>query len=163
MGKAFAAFDNFTRSLLYWLTISLFCVLAALMGLNVFLRVMNDFSFHIPMSMHWFDEIVEMCFSALIFYGSAALWAECGHFCVGDWISPHLPAGWVRKGYQLLVTLLSVAFLAVFFVYSLQLTMRATELTTVFQIPKSVLYSCMPVSSLIMLAYSIRDAVCLVK
>jgi TRAP-type C4-dicarboxylate transport system permease small subunit len=47
--------------------------------------------------------------------------------------------------------------MAVFFRYSLRLTLSSTELTTVFQIPKSLLYSCMPVSSLIMLVYSVAD------
>ena len=59
----------------------------------------------------------------------------------------------------LLVAALCVAFQAVFFWYSLLLTLRATELTTVFQIPKSLLYSCMPAASLVMLAYSVCDIV----
>ncbi len=158
------------------LCIALFIVLALILLTNVFLRLMNDLSIFLDVrdfksaaatikslvpltSMHWFDEIVELCFTALVFYGAAALWGLKGHFCVGDWISARLPGDRSRALYQLLVSLVSVFFMAVFCRFSLDLTLRATELSTVFQIPKSVMYSCMPVSSLIMLCYSLVDVV----
>ena len=65
-------------------------------------------------SMHWFDEIVEMCFAALVFYGAALLWTTKGHFCVGDWISPRLSGERARAWYRVLVAALCVAFQAVF-------------------------------------------------
>ena len=166
--------DAALRRLLRFVVLFFFFALAMLLAYNVVLRLTNDLvtflserGFNeaagavrglLPVtSMHWFDEIVELCFAALIFYGAASLWASGGHFSVGDWISPRLPYERLKNVYRLLVDLLSLAFLWVFFFYSLRLTLRATELTTVFQIHKSVLYSCMPVSSFIMLLYSLRD------
>ncbi|HPE66300.1 MAG TPA: TRAP transporter small permease [Synergistales bacterium] len=151
-----------------------FLALAFLLAYNVLLRLTNDLSTFLTergfseaagavrgwlpiTSMHWFDEIVELCFAALIFYGAASLWASGGHFSVGDWISPRLPYERLRNLYRVFVDLLGLAFLWVFFFYSLRLALRATELTTVFQIHKSALYCCMPVSSFIMLLYSLRD------
>ena len=174
MDRFFPTLDRGIRALLRCATIVLFFVLSALLIANVLLRLTNDLSIFLSdrgfanaaaylqrllplVSMHWFDEIVEMCFAGLVFYGSALLWAEKGHFCVGDWISPRLPGERSRGWYRLLIAALSTAFQAVFFWYSLRLTLTATELTTVFQIPKSLLYSCMPVSSFIMLAYSLCD------
>ncbi|NCB17855.1 MAG: TRAP transporter small permease [Synergistales bacterium] len=174
MTSFFRSADILTQRLLRLLSVALFLALALLLATNVALRLTNDLATVltdkgfpaaagavrgiIPIgSMHWFDEIVEMCFAALIFYGSASLWAAKGHFCVGDWISPRIRSFRAGSAYRLLVALLSAAFMAVFFRYSLKLTLNSTELTTVFQIPKSLLYSCMPVSSFIMLVYSLGD------
>lgn len=174
MADLFRAADLLVRRLLRMITVLLFLVLALLLATNVALRLTNDLATVlsergftvaaeavrgiIPIgSMHWFDEIVEMCFAAMIFYGSASLWAVKGHFCVGDWISPRIRNFRTGSAYRLLTALLGTAFMAVFFRYSLRLTLHSTELTTVFQIPKSLLYSCMPVSSFIMLIYSLAD------
>ncbi len=174
MAELFPKLDASIRGFLRRFSIALLIALSFLLIANVLLRLTNDLSIALTdrgysaaaafiqrllplVSMHWFDEIVEMCFAALVFYGAALLWATKGHFCVGDWISPRLSGEKARAWYRVLVAALCVAFQAVFFWYSLLLTLRATELTTVFQIPKSLLYSCMPVSSFIMLAYSVCD------
>ncbi|HAP55290.1 MAG TPA: hypothetical protein DCQ16_05110 [Spirochaetaceae bacterium] len=47
-------------------------------------------------------------------------------------------------------------FIAVFFWYSRQLYNRAMEVTAVFEFPKKVIYACMPISSGIMVLYSLR-------
>jgi TRAP-type C4-dicarboxylate transport system permease small subunit len=164
--------DTWTRKILRLLTIVIFGALGTLMILNVALRLCNDFSSYLARkgfadasafvkslfpvaSFHWFDEIVELCFAYLVFYGAAALWAEKGHFSVGDWISSCLPGKRSRGLYKMAVSVVSAVFMAIFFWFSLRLTMRTSELTTVFQMPKALLYSCMPVSSFIMLLYSL--------
>ena len=174
---AIKSLDRLVQSVLRAVCIFLFSVLALILIANVLLRLGNDLSIFLDVrnykgaagvvkaivprvSMHWFDEIVELCFAALVFYGAAALWGLKGHFSVGDWISARLPNHALRGVYRLIVSLLSTTFIAVFFWYSLKLTRNATELSTVFQIPKSVMYSCMPVSSFIMLCYSAVDVLC---
>ena len=52
-----------------------------------------------------------------------------------------------------------LVFAAVFFYYSLRLTILAQDLTNVFAIPKRVLYSCMPVAGAVMVVYSIRNVI----
>ena len=168
--------DTGVRKVLYLLTIALFITLTCILTANVSLRLVNDFSLFCARhdfpamaaavkalfptaSLHWFDEIVELCFAGLVFYGAAALWAVKGHFSVGDWISSRLPGNVSRSLYKLLVTCFSLAFIGIFFWFSLRLALRATELSTVFQIPKSWMYACMPISSLIMLAYSLAEFV----
>lgn len=166
--------DKMIQRFLYYLTIALFAALGLLLFANVVLRLINDFANFLtrhgldgaatvikavmPMtSLHWFDEIVEMCFAGLVFYGSAALWATKGHFSVGDFISRRLPGHVSRAIYKIVVSAVCVVFIAVFFWFSLRLTLRSTELTTVFQIPKSLLYGCMPVSSFLMLLWSLAE------
>ncbi|MDR2788947.1 MAG: TRAP transporter small permease [Candidatus Accumulibacter sp.] len=168
--------DAIVRNVLRCLVIALFMALGALLLANVFVRLMGDLAqfLHemaldgmadtiramLPMtSFHWLDEIVELCFSALIFYGAAALWAEKGHFSVGDWISERLPGHVSRATYKTLIAALDFVFLAVFFRFALRLTLQATELSTVFQIPKGVMYSSMAVSSLVMSAYALAELI----
>jgi TRAP-type C4-dicarboxylate transport system permease small subunit len=166
--------DKTVQLILRWLCIALFTALGLLLLGNVFLRLMGDLVqlLHekglegiadiirkaLPItSFHWLDEIVELCFSALIFYGATVIWALKGHFSIGDWISKRLPGTVSRGIYRLMVNLICAAFLAIFFVYSLKLTLGTTELSTVFQIPKQVMYSSMPIASLIMLCYSLAE------
>lgn len=151
-----ALFDRFDRAVnlvLEWLCIAMFAALTLLLAANIFMRFVPLFS------LHWFDEIVEMLFAALVFYGAAALWATHGHFSVGDWISPRLPEGRMRYVYRLLIEAGSLLFMAVFFKYALELTLRAEDVTNALQLPKATLYLCMPVSGAIMLLYSLRNVV----
>ncbi len=174
--KILHAADRALATLLRWLTVALFIVLGLLLLANVALRLVNDLTIFLSahgletlaagvkalaplVSFHWFDEIVELCFASLVFYGAAALWRVKGHFSVGDWISSRLPGDGLRVLYKTCISLFNVVFMAVLFWYSLLLTTRATELSTVFQIPKSVMYSCMPIASLIMLVYSLAEMV----
>ncbi len=113
------------------------------------------FRFFPVFSMGWFDEIVELCFAYLVFFGSAALWRKREHFKL-DWIQRKFagrPAGYVA---QILIDLVSLGFFLVFFFYSLELTMRATDWTPIFKLPKRLLYGCMPVSGFIMTIYALK-------
>jgi TRAP-type C4-dicarboxylate transport system permease small subunit len=140
--------DRILTAVIKYLTVTLFVVLTAIITANILLRI-----FPIT-SLHWMDEIVEMCFAGLVFYGAAGVWMVKGHFSVGDWIGRVVKNPGARAVYRLLVELLSLVFVAVLFKYSLELATRSGEVTAVFQIPKKVLYSCIPVSALIMVIYS---------
>ncbi|MDR3312225.1 MAG: TRAP transporter small permease [Spirochaetaceae bacterium] len=168
--------DAAVKTALRALTICLLALLGLLLLGNVFLRLMGDLAqfLHshdldgvaaairriLPItSFHWLDEIVELCFSALIFYGAAVLWAMKGHFSVGDWISRHLPEARSRMLYRSLISAMNVAFFVLLFYFGYTLCARSTELSTVFQIPKRVMYSSIPVSAAIMFCYAAADLV----
>jgi TRAP-type C4-dicarboxylate transport system permease small subunit len=149
LDKVLGIADRILTAILKWFTIVLFLVLAVIVTANILLRLFP------VTSLHWSDEIVEMSFAALVFYGAAGVWMVKGHFSVGDWISKRVRNERTRGVYRLLLELVSLLFAGVLFSYSLSLVIRAREVTAVFQIPKAVLYSAMPVSALIMVAYSI--------
>jgi len=133
------------------MTITSFVFLTILISANVFVRF-------VPIaSLHWFDEIIELLYAYLVFYGAAALWISHEHFGVGDWLEKRIKNMKVRYGYRMIIELLVICFVAIFFYYSLQLTLLAQDVTNVFAIPKRVLYSCLPVSGAIMIIYSIRN------
>jgi TRAP-type C4-dicarboxylate transport system permease small subunit len=145
--------DRGLTAILKWLTIVMFLVLTLIVSVNILLRI-----FPIT-SLHWTDEIVELCFAALVFYGAAGVWMIKGHFSVGDWIRRAVKGDRAYNACRLVLESIALLFAAVLFKYSLDLTMRAREVTAVFQVSKKVLYSCMPISSLIMVAYSLAYVV----
>ncbi len=133
------------------ITITSFVFLTILISANVFVR------FFPILSLHWFDEIIELLYAYLVFYGAAALWISHEHFGVGDWIEKRMGNLRMRHVYRLIIELLVLCFVVIFFYYSLKLTILARDVTNVFAIPKRVLYSCLPVSGVIMMIFSIRN------
>ncbi len=150
--NALKKIDRMALAVLKALTITLFLLLSLLVSANVLVRFVP------VVSLHWFDEIVEMLYAYLIFYGAAALWITREHFSVGDWIGPMILKGSrARYLYRAVLEVLVLIFAIIFFYYSLRLTVLAQDVTNVFAIPKRVLYSCMPVAGAIMIIYSIRN------
>jgi TRAP-type C4-dicarboxylate transport system permease small subunit len=134
------------------LTITCFLIVTILVTANVLVR------FFPVASLHWFDEIIELFYAYLVFYGAAALWISRGHISVGNWIGGKIikkAAG--RHLYRMVLESVVLFFALIFFYYSLRLTALAQDVTNVFAIPKGVLYSCMPIAGAIMVIYSIRN------
>jgi TRAP-type transport system small permease protein len=146
-----ARFDKALTVALETICIFLFAGITVILTLNIVVRFVPI------MSMHWFDEIVELFYGALVFYGAAAVWVVHGHFSVGDWISSRLPSVRARFAYRFLVELASLVFILVFFKYSLDLFWATEEATTAFAMSKKWLYACMPISGLIMVIYSLKN------
>ena len=149
--KSLAFIDRMILKALKVVTIVSFIFLTILITANVIVR------FFPVVSLHWFDEIIELLYAYLVFYGAAALWILRGHISVGDWIEKSIGNPRLRHLYRAFIELMVLAFAAVFFYYSLRLTILALDVTNVFAIPKRVLYSCMPVAGAIMVIYSLRN------
>ena len=149
LSASLAAIDTAIGTVLKTVSVAFFVILTVILSLNIVNRFLPFTSFH------WLDEIVELCFAGLVFYGAAAVWMTRGHFSAGDWISKRLSKPALVSLYRLLVELLSLAFVAILLKYSWQITTRSQEATAVFQIPKAVLYACMPISAAIMVLYSV--------
>ena len=149
MPKALAAIDKAIGSVLKTVSVAFFVVLTVILSLNIVNRFLPFTSFH------WLDEIVELCFAGLVFYGAAAVWMTGGHFSAGDWISKRLSNPRAVGVYRLVVEAMSLLFVAILLKYSWQIMARSQEATAVFQIPKAALYACMPISAAVMVLYSI--------
>jgi TRAP-type transport system small permease protein len=144
--------DRMLLIVLKTLTITCFVIVTILVTANVLVR------FFPVASLHWFDEIIELFYAYLVFYGAAALWIGRGHISVGDWIGSRIIKNETgRHLYRMVLESIVLVFTLIFFYYSFRLTVLALDVTNVFAIPKRVLYSCMPVAGAIMILYSIRN------
>ncbi len=66
--------DKVILNTLKAMTITGFVFLTLLISANVFVRF-------VPIvSLHWFDEIIELIYAYLVFYGAAALWISQGSY-----------------------------------------------------------------------------------
>lgn len=152
--KSLRYLDRILLNILKTVTITCFIFLTLLITANVFVR------FFPIVSLHWFDEIIELLYAYLVFYGAAALWLNREHLCVGDWISGRLiKSDMAIRCYRFMLEVIGLIFAFIFFYYSAKLTSMALDVTNVFAIPKKILYSCMSVSGAIMVVYSIRNCV----
>ena len=151
MKNTLSRIDQGLTLVLEWVCIALFAAITFILTLNIVVRF---FPF---MSMHWFDEILELLYGALVFYGAAAVWVTHSHFSVGDWISKYLKSVRARFAYRLLVELMSLVFIAIFFWYALELLLQTEERTTAFAMSKKWLYACMPITGGIMVLYTLKN------
>ena len=142
--------DQIIGKVLKWGSVSLLTLVFFLLIANVFFR------FYPIISFGWFDEVVEMLIAWMVFLGTAALWRENDHFTIT--FLPELLQG-KKAGFALdvAVNLVSLVFIAVFTYYSFNLTLRAADWTPVINMPKKLLYACMPVSGFFMVVYSLRN------
>ncbi len=149
--RTLSRIDRGLVKVLEWICIALFVAITFILTLSIVVRF-------IPfMSMHWFDEILELLYGALIFYGAAAVWVTHSHFSVGDWISKFIPSVRGRFAYRLFVELMSLAFIVIFFKYALSLMLQTEEQTTAFAMSKKWLYACMPITGGIMVLYTLKN------
>ncbi|MGE0152065.1 MAG: TRAP transporter small permease [Reyranellaceae bacterium] len=102
----------------------------------------------------WTDEIVEFLLAWLIFLGAAGLWRRGEQFRV-DLIDQMMDEGWRRRGLALLVEILSVAFLAALTWYGLRFALRITDTSPTWALPRIYWFIVMPLSSFVMLVYSL--------
>lgn len=145
--------DRVVHTVLKVVSLVSFFLLTILITANVFVR------FFPIVSLHWFDEIIELLFAYMVFYGAAALWITNEHFSVGDLIARNISNLRLKTLYTIVVECMVLVFAIVFFYYSLRLTLMAKDVTNVFAIPKNILYSCLPVSGIIMVIYTIKNIV----
>ena len=144
--------DKMVGGFLRWGSVVLLALLFILLSVNVFVRFVPIISFG------WFDEIIEMLIAWMVFLGTAALWRENEHFTV-SFLPERLHGKKSGHFLDILISLISLFFIGVFTYYSFNLTMRANDWTPVINLPKKLLYVCMPISGLFMTLYSIRNIV----
>ncbi|PKM54601.1 MAG: hypothetical protein CVV00_07435 [Firmicutes bacterium HGW-Firmicutes-5] len=144
--------DKVITTTLQVICVSLLVVLFILLSLNVFVRFFPLFS------MGWFDEIVELSFTSLSFFGAAFLWCKHEHSRI-DFLSEKFMG--TKKEYilELIISIIGLIFIYFMVRYSLVLINKATAWSPIFKIPRKLFYASIPISGIIMGIYSIRDIV----
>jgi TRAP-type C4-dicarboxylate transport system permease small subunit len=102
----------------------------------------------------WSDEIVEFMLAWLIFIGAAGLWRRGEHFRV-DLIDQMMTDPQNKARLAIVVELISAGFLGILTYYGTFFALSATDTSPTFSLPVSFWLASMPVSSGLMLAYSL--------
>lgn len=149
--------DRSLAAVLRWGSTLCLVFLLVLLAAGVLVRFAPLFS------MGWADEVVELAFAWMVFLGTAALWRENAHIAVT--FLPDLLGG-TRGGRLLegLVTLLVLGFLVTFIREGWLLTLEAVgNRTPILELPKPLWYVALPVSGVVMIGYSLRRCLRLLR
>lgn len=149
--------DFVIDKLLHLLCLVSFIGLFVILGLNVFFRWVPILSLIPSFSMGWFDEIVQMLFAWLVMSASSLLCRSSDHFKV-DLIQMKLEGKRALYILEFFINLATMVFFGALMYYGWILVQGAVQTTPVLKMQMKYLYMCIPFNSLIMLAYTIRDA-----
>ena len=138
----------------------IFKYVALICALVLFILMLGNVAYRIFKlgSFGWFDEIIEISFAYLVFCGSAALCRDSEHFKI-EWIEDNLKGTKTADYVNLAVDLITVGFFLLFFLSGWRLVTRVKDLTPVLELPKSLMYACLPAAGAGMLYYSFRSLV----
>lgn len=121
-----------------------------LIGAGVFVRF-------VPISsMGWADEIIELGFAWMVFFGSTVLWREKTHFSV-DLIPLKLAGTLAGRILDIFLGCLSILFFVILSYEGWVLALSVGDRSPILNLPKTLWYIIVPISGTIMLGYTIRD------
>ena len=136
--------------MLKWGSVIFLMGLFLLIGAGVFVRF-------VPIaSMGWADEIIELGFAWMVFFGSTVLWRERSHFSV-DLIPGRLAGS--RAGCLLEISLgfLCLLFFVILSYEGWVLALSVEDRSPILNLPKIFWYIIVPIAGTMMLGYTVRD------
>lgn len=128
-------------------------LLAALLvipALNIANRWMKLF----PMA--WYEEVITLCFSWMIFLAAAELWRTREMFTV-DFFTHLIGNVRLRSLLRLIVSMFCLALFAVLLVFGVRWIGGIRSTTAALRLPTGLLYASIPVSTTLMLVMTVRD------
>jgi TRAP-type C4-dicarboxylate transport system permease small subunit len=140
--------DHNLEAVLRWVSLLCLAVLAVLVSALVFVR------FFPILSLDWSDEIVELVFAWMVFMGTAAVWRRHEHIVI-DFIPQALAGTRAGRALEVLVSLLTLVFLAVFTWQGWRLAVQAEDTSPMLLLPRPLWYVVLPLSGLVMIAYTL--------
>jgi TRAP-type transport system small permease protein len=149
--------DRALESVLRWASVVSMSVLVVLVCALVLIR------FFPIMSLGWADEIVELVFAWMVFLGTAAVWRSHEHITI-DLIPQALADRQAGRVLGVVAGLLILGFLAVFTWQGWFFTMQARGNTSpMLMMPRPLWYAVLPLSGLVMMAYTVRQCLGIIR
>ena len=146
----FDKFDWAMTAFMKWTCAVCLVSLLFLVGAGVFVRF-------VPIaSMGWADEIIEFGFAWMVFFGAALLWRNRTHFRV-DLLLNQLAGTRFARLLEVLVNFISLSFFLILAYQGSKLAVSAVDTSPILEWPKTLWYAVIPVSSIIIIGYTVRD------
>lgn len=135
---------------LKWGSVAFLVGLFLLIGAGVFVRF-------VPIaSMGWADEIIELGFAWMVFFGSTVLWRERSHFSV-DLIPGRLAGSRAGCILEIFLGLLCLLFFVILSYEGWVLALSVEDRSPILNLPKIFWYVIVPIAGTMMLGYTVRD------
>ena len=145
------------RFILYYFSVAAMSI----MLITIFAQVITRYCF--SYTPQWSEELARFLFVWVVFLGSALIMGESGHLAVE--FLPNLLKGRVAgKILAMLVNLAGYVFLAILFFNGLKMARIMTfQISPGMSIPMSYIYAVIPLSSILMFLYLIKNTLALVR
>ncbi len=135
---------------LKWGSVAFLVGLFLLIGAGVFVRF-------VPIaSMGWADEIIELGFAWMVFFGSTVLWRERSHFSV-DLIPGRLAGSKAGPMLEIFLGFLCLLFFVILSYEGWVLALSVEDRSPILNLPKIFWYVIVPIAGTMMLGYTVRD------
>ena len=136
--------------MLKWGSVTFLMGLFLLIGAGVFVRF-------VPIaSMGWADEIIELGFAWMVFFGSTVLWRERSHFSV-DLIPGRLAGSRAGCMLEIFLGFLCLLFFVILSYEGWVLALSVEDRSPILNFPKIFWYVIVPIAGTMMLGYTVRD------
>ncbi len=136
--------------MLKWGSVTCLMGLFLLIGAGVFVRF-------VPIaSMGWADEIIELGFAWMVFFGSTVLWRERSHFSV-DLIPGRLAGSRAGCILEIFLGFLCLLFFVILSYEGWVLALSVEDRSPILNLPKIFWYVIVPIAGTMMLGYTVRD------
>ncbi|MDP3178054.1 MAG: TRAP transporter small permease [Spirochaetaceae bacterium] len=149
MDKIFKAM----RNLIYWFSVIAMSVMLAITFFSVISRYLLGFTFG------WSEELARFLFVWTVFLGGALIMGESGHLAV-ELVTTKLKGRGLGAVLAVFIKLCSYAFVLILMKEGWTMTTRMMFQTSPgLGVPMGVVYSVIPLSSILMLIYLIKDTI----
>jgi len=145
------------RAVLYWFS----CVAMMIMLITIFSQVITRYCFgYTP---EWSEELARFLFVYVVFLGSALIMGESGHLAV-EFLPLHYKGTPFGKFLQIFALIASYIFVLILFFQGAKMTQVMTfQEAPGLEISMSYIYAVIPVSSVLMFLYLVRNTLHIIK
>ena len=145
------------RTVLYWFS----CIAMAIMLITIFCQVVTRYCFNY--TPEWSEELARFLFVYVVFLGSALIMGESGHLAV-EFLPEKFKGRPFGKFLQIVSLVAGYAFVALLFFQGAKMTEVMTfQESPGLGISMSYVYAVIPVSSVLMFLYLVRNTLLIIK
>jgi len=145
------------RTLLYWFSVVAMAIMLAVTFFSVISRYIFSFTFE------WAEELSRFLFVWSVFLGSALIMGENGHLAVE--FLPNILKGKIAGLFvELFIKVCSYIFIFILLTQGFKMTkMMMFQTSPGMGIPMGIIYSVIPLSSILMILYTIQDSIAFIR
>ncbi|OPY05669.1 MAG: Sialic acid TRAP transporter permease protein SiaT [Syntrophaceae bacterium PtaB.Bin038] len=145
------------RSVLYWFSVAAMSVMLVV----IFAQVVSRYVFN--WTPEWSEELARYLFVWVVFIGSALIMGESGHLAV-QFVPNHFKGTATGRFLELVINLSGYVFILILLTQGAKMTRVMTfQMSPGMEIPMSWVYAVIPLSSVLMLLYLMKDTVRIVR
>lgn len=145
------------RTILYWFSVVAMAIMLAVTFFSVISRYVFSFTFE------WAEELSRFLFVWSVFLGSALIMGENGHLAV-EFLPNKLKGKTAGLFVEFFIKMCSYIFIIILLTQGFKMTrMMMFQTSPGMGIPMGIIYSVIPVSSILMILYTIQDSIAFVR